>query len=220
MDTFSLKGKSILVTAGSTWVKIDTVRVITNIFKGKIGFTIAEIAAHMGADVTLLLGPSFDLSTYKPAANLNILRFKFFDELDTLMKSELEKRPYDAVVHSAAVSDFRLATEYDGKIKSDTDTLTLELVPTKKIVDYIKDILPHTFLIKFKLEVNVTEDRLKDIAFKSLQHSRADLIVANIYNPAFADHEAFLMDTTGESRKISGREHIAQSILKEIHDRT
>ncbi len=219
MDTFSLKGKSVLVTAGSTWVKIDTVRVITNIFKGKIGFTIAEMAAHMGADVTLLLGPSFGLSAYEPVANLHIIRFKFFDELDTLMRSELEKRPYDAVVHSAAVSDFRLATEYQGKIKSDTDTLTLELVPTKKIVDYIKDIVPNTFLVKFKLEVDVTEDRLKEIAFKSLQHSRADLIVANIYNPAFADHEAFLIDPAGESYKVSGREDIAQSVLKEIHDR-
>ena len=117
MSSNLLKGKNILVTAGSTWVPIDTVRVITNIFKGSIGFTIAKVAAGMGANVTLLLGPSFDISSVVLPKNLKVVRFKFFDELDLLVSEYLKTNKFESMVHSAAVSDFQLAKAHKGKIK-------------------------------------------------------------------------------------------------------
>ena len=219
MNSTDLNGHKILVTAGSTWVSIDTVRVITNIFKGKIGFTIAEMSTSLGADVTLLLGPSLDISQYKTPENLKIIRFKYFDELDQIMQQQLKDNKFDAVVHSAAVSDFQVSKVFDGKIKSDTAKIILELIPTKKIVDYIKKMSPDTFLVKFKLEVGIGEKQLIEIANKSLKQSNADLIVANIYDSTFSDHEAYLVDPTGKVLKVSGRENIASQVLKEIYDR-
>lgn len=215
-----LNGKKILVTAGSTWIPIDTVRVITNIFKGSIGFTIAKTAADMGADVTLLLGPSFDLSSMKLPSNLKVVRFKFFDELDSLVSELLKKGSFDAMIHSAAVSDFQLAESYRGKIKSSTKKLVLELIPTKKIVDSVKKIVPKIFLVKFKLEVGISDDELKKVALKSLKQSNADIIVANIYNPKFTDHEAFIIDVKGNTKKVIGRNVIAETVLNEIYART
>jgi phosphopantothenate-cysteine ligase/phosphopantothenoylcysteine decarboxylase/phosphopantothenate--cysteine ligase len=217
METDSLKGKHILVTAGSTWIPIDTVRVITNIFKGKIGLTIAKTAANMGAKVTLLLGPSLDVSKTEFPSNLHVIRFKYFDELDSLMTENLKINSFDAVIHSAAVSDFKLAKAHVGKIKSDTKKLTLELVPTKKIVDGIKDLAPKAYLVKFKLEVGITPEQLIKVAFKSLKQSNADLIVANIYDPKFTDHEVYIITTDGKSHKVTGKEDIARDILKEVN---
>ena len=57
MKDEALTGKKILVTAGPTWVAIDRVRVITSIFGGRLGVTIAREAARRGASVVLLLGP-------------------------------------------------------------------------------------------------------------------------------------------------------------------
>lgn len=220
MKTDLLKNKTILVTAGSTWIPIDTVRVMTNIFRGAIGFTIANLAADLGADVTLLLGPSFDLSGFTPSSNLKIIRFKFFDDLDSLMSDLLTKNKFDAVIHSAAVSDFKASRVVDGKIKSNVDKLIIELVPTKKLVDSVKSLSPGSFLVKFKLEVGLSEKQLYDVAFKSLGQSNADLIVANIYNPEFKTHEAYIIDKKGISMKVIGKENIAKQILAEIYERT
>ena len=220
MSSNLLKGKNILVTAGSTWVPIDTVRVITNIFKGSIGFTIAKVAVSMGANVTLLLGPSFDISSVVLPKSLKVVRFKFFDELDSLVSEYLKTQKFDAMIHSAAVSDFQLAKAHEGKIKSSADKLILELVPTKKIVDGVKKLAPKIFLVKFKLEVGLSEGELKKVAMNGLKQSNADLIVANIYNPKFTDHEAFIIDSKGNTIKAVGRDVIAKTILKEIYART
>ena len=220
----SLKNKKILVTAGSTWIPIDTVRVITNIFKGNIGFVIAKTAAELGAEVTLLLGPSFSVSNLKLPKKLTILRFKYFDDLDKLMTENLKNNKFDAVIHSAAVSDFKLSKEYKGKIKSDKK-LILELVPTIKIVDKLKKIDPSIFLVKFKLEVGITPEKLKSIAAKSMVQSDADMIVANIYNPKFSDHEAYIGEKKSASEKkesftkVVGRQFIANKVLQVIHDK-
>ncbi|MFA6458999.1 MAG: phosphopantothenoylcysteine decarboxylase [Candidatus Paceibacterota bacterium] len=216
----SLTGFNILVSAGSTWVSIDTVRVITNIFKGKIGLTIAEAAAQHGANVTLLLGPSMDVSSLKLPVNINVIRFKYFDELDLLMKNALISQKFDAVVHSAAVSDFKLKKVHIGKIKSNTNNLILRLIPTKKIVDDIKKYAPNVFLIKFKLEVGVTVEKLTSIAFNSLQKSNADLIVANIYDSKFTDHEAYIIDKQNIIEKATGKKKIAEKILRHIYEKT
>ena len=220
MKSDALKGKNILVTAGSTWIPIDKVRVITNIFRGTIGFTIAKMAAEMGADVTLLLGPSFDLPSIGLPKTLKVFRFKFFDELDRLVSGLLKEGKFDAMVHSAAISDFQMAEPNHGKIKSSLDKLTLELIPTKKIVDYVKKLAPDIFLVKFKLEVGLTKDELYNVAFESLGKSKADLIVANLYDPEFKEHEAYLINPDGNSEKVVGRENIAKKILNTIHDKS
>ena len=54
----SLKGKNVLVTGGPTYEKIDPVRFIGNFSSGKMGFSLAEAAANLGANVTYISGPT------------------------------------------------------------------------------------------------------------------------------------------------------------------
>lgn len=199
---------NILVTSGSTITPIDRVRGITNIFNGRTGFSIANEAVCRGHSVTLLGNPiakewlnNTDLSD---KAQFNLITYRTFDQLEDLMRKELGKLGWDACIHSAAVSDYKLSQEFEssedvynfvktighkenatkdepvGKISSRLDELWLRLVPTKKLVDSIREWgLGDGTLVKFKLEVNVSDDELYLRARKSREESKADFIVAN-----------------------------------------
>ena len=172
----------ILVTAGSTWVPIDHVRGITNIFKGQTGASIAQYFASQSHDTTLLTS-NLALSTTHPY--LQLLPYYTFDDLAMHMEQLVRHEHFDAIIHSAAVSDYLVAGvdgvgEHGGKISSEHEELTLHLKRAPKLVDQLRN--PWGFtgtLVKFKLEVGLTEDALLSRAQKSMLHSGADLIVAN-----------------------------------------
>jgi phosphopantothenate---cysteine ligase (CTP) len=201
----------ILVTAGSTQVNIDKVRVISNIFRGRTGTNIAAYAAtECNHTVTLVGNPESreyvieevkKLGRYTLFLNIKFIPYRSFDELEKIMEKEITTNEYDAIIHSAAVSDYKVAvaeTDWDtfnvraknlyenndkyvakGKIPSGR-YLFLMMVPTIKLVDKIRE--PWGFkgqLVKFKLQVDITNERLIEIAKESLAFSKADFIVAN-----------------------------------------
>jgi phosphopantothenoylcysteine synthetase/decarboxylase len=200
---------NILITSGSTITMIDKVRGITNIFRGRTGFEIATAALLRGHSVTLLANSIaeewVELMPITPEeGTLEVCTYKTFDDLEQLMRQELGKRKYDACIHSAAVSDYKvngvfkdsatvlgflnhtpLPALYEisnpsGKIGSKLDELWLRLTPTTKLVDHIREWgLGDGKLVKFKLEVNVSPEELFNRASKSREESNADLIVAN-----------------------------------------
>ena len=215
-----LKNKKILITAGPTWVPIDEVRVITNIFKGTLGSIIAKEAAKRKAKATLLLGSEPVNFSLKTSRNLRIIRFKFFKELFRLMKKEISSQRYDAVIHSAAVADYAPQKSYCGKIKSGRDNLMIKLKPTIKIVDKIKKWDPSIFLVKFKVEFNLQKKKLIDRSFKSMILSSADLMVANdLKDMTEKGHKAFIIDTNKKIIPCNQKKEIANNILDVIAKR-
>lgn len=217
-----LENKKILITAGSVWVPLDKVRVITNIFGGRLGVNIAELAYKMGGDVTLLLGPGNAISNVSERKRFRIIKYRYFDELLKLMTEELKLGKYDIVIHSAAVSDYYVKNPPAGKIKSGKKTLILTLFPTIKIVDLIKKIAPNVFLVKFKLEVGAGKKKLMEIAHKSMLHSNADLIVANEFktiSQGAEKHVGFIMDPDRNMLSFTGKAEIAQGLLDIINSK-
>lgn len=210
-----LKGKKILITAGPTWVAIDKVRVITNIFSGSLGLVIAKKARDAGAMVVLLMGPG-RITLPKESTNFKIIRFKYYEELLTLIKNQITPNGFDIIIHSAAVSDYKPVISKEAKIKSGKKDLIIKLKPTIKIVDLIKKIDPKIFLVKFKLEVNLTEKKLIDIAFKSMLQSKADLIVANDFKTVIKNHKAFILDREKNIISCNSKEVIADQLIKSI----
>jgi len=181
------KKLKILITAGSTMVMIDKVRSISNIFKGKTGTAIAKEFASSGAEVTLITSNP-DLA----GEDMKVIAYKTYDELYKVMEKEITTNSYDVIIHSAAVSDYQVEGAYmtnkkkltkidnSKKISSSFDDLYLRLIPTKKIVDLIRE--PWGFegyLIKFKLQVGISDRELIEIAEKSRITSGADMIIAN-----------------------------------------
>lgn len=209
-----LKGKKILITSGPVWVPIDKVRIITSVFGGALGVIMANEAQKMGADVLLLMGPG--RAIIKEAENLKIIKFKYFDELFDLMEKEISSGGYDAVIHSAAVPDYVPAKFFDGKIKSGKKNLVIKMKPTVKIVDYIKKWDPKILLVKFKLQVDTNEDDLIKIAKKSMERSRADIMVANnLSEMTDGKHVAFIIDKE-RTKKVDTKESLAEELLFSI----
>lgn len=184
-----LKGKRVLITAGPTWVPIDTVRVISNRATGETGILLSERLAKKGARVTLVLGPGCFACIHQ---KVKIIRFTFFNELRDIMVKELTANRYDAIIHSAAVSDFRPEHTIKGKLSSNK-AHALKLIALPKIIEYIKDRAPLAKLIMFKLESGVTDKELIRRAHKALRERNADFVVANRVEPHY---KAYLLDGT------------------------
>ena len=173
----ALRNKKILITAGPTWVPIDTVRVISNSATGETGMLLAREARKQGGRVTVLLGPVTGCN--QVGKTINLIRFRYFDELSMKLKSELKKRVYDAVIHSAAVSDYKPGTTTHKKIGSGINKLSIPLVPTNKLIDSIKNYDPKTLLVGFKFDPRAEKKKLLELAKILMKRSGADLIVAN-----------------------------------------
>lgn len=213
---------NILITAGSTSVPIDRVRVISNVFRGRTGAMIAAEAFTQGHTVKLLTSGALD---HDAPEGLPHRRYHTFDELRALMAEEIQTGAYDTIIHSAAVSDYRVDKVYaagartieqrtDGKIGSSHDRLILELVPTEKLVDLIRN--PWGFtgtLVKFKLQVGLTDDELLAIARKSMADSHADFIVANCLE--WARERAYILDAAGGCTNVP-RNDLARDLIRRI----
>jgi phosphopantothenoylcysteine synthetase/decarboxylase len=222
---------NILVTAGNTLVPIDRVRCLTNVFTGRTGARLALHGQERGHTVTLLTSHPEGIIA-PPAERWAAYSYRTFEDLHTLMEGQVRRRP-DAVVHSAAVSDylaggvfapaagtrFRPATGHweseaaspaladvsAGKVKSDAAELWLRLVRAPKLVDQVRSAWGFAgLLVKFKLEVGVSEERLLEIAEASRRHSAADLMVANTLEGMA--HWAYLGPVDGRYRRVSRRE--------------
>src|SRR4051794_21778993 len=108
---------NVLVTAGNTLVPIDRVRCITNLFTGRTGAAVALHAHDRGHAVTLLTSHPdavADLRAHAPPADhrWQVRPSRTFDDLHERMADLVRAGTLDAVVHSAAVSDYRAAGVY------------------------------------------------------------------------------------------------------------
>jgi len=169
-------GRKILVTAGPTLEYIDPVRVITNKSSGLMGVEVTREALLRGAEVTLIYGPG----TATPPDEARVVSVERTKEMYEAVVSELKSQKYDAVIATAAASDWALGKPFDYKVSTrKTSTLNVELETTPKIIDVVKKISPRAFLVPFKAEYNVSDKALIQNAFERLKEAKADLIVAN-----------------------------------------
>jgi phosphopantothenoylcysteine synthetase/decarboxylase len=222
----------VFVTAGNTAVLIDRVRCITNIFTGRTGAAIALAAHERSHRVTLATShPETVESLGREAAGWRVLAYRTFEELRDVMQKTLAEQAPDAVVHCAAVSDYlsdgiyaadegtsfrpedgrwqgdkpKLVDRSAGKVKSDEPELWLRLVRAPKLIDLVRSEWGFQgTLVKFKLEVGISDEKLLEIAEKSRCHSGADLMVANtLEGSAFY---AFLGPVAGTYERVSRRQ--------------
>ena len=164
----------ILITCGPTWVKIDEVRVISNQSTGEMGHLLAKAFYTAGCKVTLIEGPVTNPLKVK---GIRTLKYRFFDDLEKVLLSECSKQ-YDVILHAAAVSDFKPQRPFSQKIDS-RQSLNIKLVKTKKLINEIKQIAPHSFLVGFKLEPDLDHKNMFYYAKNLFMDSGCDLVVAN-----------------------------------------
>ncbi len=184
-----MKGrKKILITAGATWVKIDAVRILTNRFSGKTGLYLAKGLKKKGHAVTLLINPH----CLGRAEGLKAVYYRYFEEFKGKIIKILNGRQYDAIIHMAAVSDYRLKSAAKGKIPSGRKKLTLKLRPAQKLIKTIRRLAPNARLIQFKLEAK--RSGIADKAYQSLKENKSDFVVANALEDLRLGYKAVLVD--------------------------
>jgi phosphopantothenoylcysteine decarboxylase/phosphopantothenate--cysteine ligase len=172
------EGKQVLITAGPTYEAIDPVRFIGNHSTGKMGFTIAEAFANEGAQVTLICGPN-ELQTNNK--NINRIDIISAEELFEVAIKVFKKN--DIAILAAAVADYKPVKVATQKIKKNTATKSIDLIPTKDTLAELGKLkTPKQILVGFALE---TENELKNAILK-IKNKNLDLIVLNSLNDAGA----------------------------------
>ena len=166
-----LKEKKILVSAGPTYEKIDPVRYIGNFSSGKMGFSLAEVAANLGAKVTLISGPS---SSQISNNSINLIKVVSADE----MYNEILKYFFsmDIFISAAAVADFIPKEVHRLKIKK---SQKLKVISLKKNIDILQKLgkfKTNQFIVGFALET----DNADENAYKKLTNKNLDAIFLNI----------------------------------------
>lgn len=170
VQTRSLEGKTVLITAGPTYEAIDPVRFIGNHSSGKMGFSLAEEASKRGAKVILISGPSVqtlndpnvELHKVTSAKEMLAKVFEFYDRIDI-------------GIASAAVADYAPKEVAKEKIKKNDDNLTIELVKNPDILKTMGEKKTHQFLVGFALETQNEEENAKG----KLEKKNLDMIVLN-----------------------------------------
>ncbi len=212
-----LKGKKILVSAGGTYEEIDAVRGITNRSSGKMGLEIAREAFIQGADVTMITG-RMDVTVPKIIENISV-------ESTEQMEDELKKLlpENDVFISAAAVSDFTVERSLNKKSDkiSSGEYLTLQLKPLPKILNSVKQINPDIFLVGFKAEYNVSEEKLVSLAHERIRTSGANFIVANdvsVEGAGFGSdkNQVIIVDGDTFTVPLTSKTEIGQKIITKI----
>ena len=169
-EGLDFSGLNILVTAAGTREPIDPVRYIGNRSSGKMGYAIAEAARDLGANVTLISGPS----ALTPLAGVNFFKVESARDMRRLV---LENFPESQIViKAAAVADYRVKNVADHKIKKNDEELTLVL---EKNPDILKELgqkkQKGQVLVGFAAETQ----NLIQYAQSKLEKKNLDMIVAN-----------------------------------------
>lgn len=166
-----LEGRKILINAGPTVEPIDPVRYVSNHSSGKMGIAIADTAATMGADVTLVLGPVAMKPTHPEVRVINVVT-----AAEMMEASVTAFGACDIAILAAAVADFTPETTSSKKIKRGGDEIILRLKPTVDIAAALgKMKKKHQLLAGFALE---TDNGIEN-AVSKLKRKNLDLIVLN-----------------------------------------
>ncbi|MGN7205923.1 bifunctional phosphopantothenoylcysteine decarboxylase/phosphopantothenate--cysteine ligase CoaBC [Pedobacter sp. SAFR-022] len=172
-----LLGRKVLVTAGPTYEAIDPVRFIGNHSSGKMGFAIAHAFENLGADVTLISGPSAEQSS----AGIKRINVRSAAEMHQACMEHFKAA--SITVMSAAVADYTPEIVAKEKIKKQDQTLTITL---KKTADILAELgsqkTADQILVGFALETTNEEEHAK----QKLQRKNLDFIVLNSLNDSGA----------------------------------
>ncbi len=184
-----LEGRRVLITAGPTLEMIDPVRAITNLSSGKMGYAIAQAAADMGAQVTLISGST----NLAPPQNVQTISAVSAETMYQAVMKNVAKQ--DIFISVAAVTDYSPAKQSPQKIKKSELSLTLELKRNKDILAEVASLPNAPFCVGFAAE---TQDLIK-LAEQKRTTKKLPLLVANLVNKSMGQDEntVTLLDDQG-----------------------
>lgn len=240
----------VLLTSGGTKTLIDEVRHVGNMSNGTFGNHICKTLLDTGNEVNFLyakgskcphelrldlmgsmannlklfVSQTTDIEKYKE----KYIPTQYYDynEYSEKLIHQLKVFQPEIVILAAAVSDYA-PIQKSGKISSELNYMTIEMQQTKKLIRMVKDIVPSTYLVGFKLLVGSSNDELVAAMKKQIEHTKANLVVGNDLRDIRSDnHKLTIMDDKGGINVISGypgsvlSEILVQKIIRDYYSAT
>jgi phosphopantothenoylcysteine decarboxylase/phosphopantothenate--cysteine ligase len=209
----SLRGRTVVITAGGTEEAIDPVRMITNRSSGKMGFALAEEARDLGATVRLITAHT----SVPPPIGVERSEASTASAMsDAVM---IAMKDADALIMAAAVSDFAPAKRSGKKLPRSSTGMTLELKSTPDILMQVRERFPKKHLVGFALE---TEDEVRRGGEKRKRKGLDLIAVNNPLKPGSGfgsdQNDVTLVDAKGkvESLGLRPKSEIARVILLRV----
>ncbi len=204
-----LEGKRVLITAGATREFIDSVRFISNLSSGLMGFSLARVFRWYGAQVKVIAG----FTTVEEPPEVEIVRVLSAKEM---YEKVMDLKDWaDIIVMNSAVADYRPLETYEGKLKKQ-ERLTLELVKNPDILAELGRLKKDYVLVGFALE---ERQKLQENALKKLQDKNLDVIVANpLESMGSEQYEGIILFKEGKviNLKASNKLQASELMVKEL----
>jgi len=214
-----LAGKHVVVTSGATSESIDPIRVLTNRASGSTGRAVARACHIRGADVTLVHdGPAVDYAETIPVESA----------AEMLAAVEGAAPDADALISAAAISDYTVEAA-DTKLRSG-EPRTLDLEPTPKLLDSIRQAHPELTMVGFKAETSGDDEAMVQQA--AALRNRVDLafVVANDASVMGKSETRALLvdaatDTPADCETVTGSkgtlgDRVAQRLAEQLSEST
>ena len=209
-----LVGKKVLISAGPTIEELDPVRFISNHSSGKMGYSLAETALSLGAEVKLISGPTNQSISSK---NIKIVNIKTGKELHQAILNDYNNS--DIVIMAAAVSDYKPIEFSEKKIKKDNNKLNIRFEKTTDILFELGQNKKNQILVGFALENNNELSHAKN----KLEKKNLDLIVLNSLSDegagfGYDTNKITVVDCSGNVTpyKLKKKNEVADDIFKHI----
>ncbi|HLR10798.1 MAG TPA: bifunctional phosphopantothenoylcysteine decarboxylase/phosphopantothenate--cysteine ligase CoaBC [Sporosarcina sp.] len=164
-----LTGKKVVVTAGPTVERIDPVRYVSNFSSGKMGYSMAEAAAKLGAETVLISGP---VSLEKPKG-IRVVDVESAAQMFDAVRAEYDDATM--VIKSAAVADYRPAHIHGQKMKKSDDDAVLEMERTTDILKTLGELKKEQLLVGFAAET----EQVLTYGKGKLERKNLDYIIVN-----------------------------------------
>jgi phosphopantothenoylcysteine decarboxylase/phosphopantothenate--cysteine ligase len=220
VDEQPLAGDHVVVTSGATAEPIDPVRVLTNRSSGRTGRSVARACYVLGAEVTLVHGvvgphppsstpddPTFGAGSPIPYAEYVPVE----TAREMLDATEAAVEDADALVAAAAVGDYT-PEPHDRKLRSGQE-LALDLDPTPKLIDAVRERRPDLPIVGFKAETSDSDEAMIEAARDILERVDLSFVVANDAEVMGADRTRILLVDANRADPIEGTKSAVAAVV-------
>lgn len=163
------RDKKVLVTAGPTIETIDPVRFVSNRASGKMGYAIAEALQKLGAEVTLVTGPT----SIEAPRHVEVVQVTTAEDMFQAVRQRFKQQ--DIIFKTAAVSDYTPVDPLPHKMKKQNGDVTVTFKRTQDILKYLGEHKTTQKLVGFAAETQNMESYAQD----KLARKNADVTIAN-----------------------------------------
>jgi len=190
----SLAGKRVVVTSGATTESVDPVRTLSNRASGRTGRAVARACYARGAAVVAVHdGPALPWATVEQVESAS-------EMLDGVLAHADDA---DALISAAAISDYTTETAGE-KIRSGRDELTLDLEPTPKLLDTVREEYPDLPVVGFKTETDADDDQIREQARRIQERVGLEFVVGNDASVMGETDTRALLVTGEDSALVAG----------------